>query len=276
MIRLSTQATLLLATAFLAGQPAVAALVIDGSTPYTQDFDFLSTSSGVAWVDDQVTESTTGSPGWLWQSDGADQPYDASAGGNSTGSPYSYGEISADDRAIGNLGGGDNDNTAWGFVVQNGAPGALTSVSVGFTAEQWRTPTSSPSNADEVRFSYRVSTSETTSLEIANGSVPAGWTEVSDLSFDVISTTGSGAVDGNSATFSEELLASFDVDVPVGGYLALRWYDGDQSGFDYGMAIDDLTVTFAAIPEPTAVLFGGLLTTALCATLGRRRAATRA
>ncbi|CAN0373206.1 unnamed protein product, partial [Ectocarpus sp. 4 AP-2014] len=100
--------------------------------------------------------------------------------------------------------------------------------------------------------------------------------EVSDLSFDVISTTGSGAVDGNSATFSEELLASFDVDVPVGGYLALRWYDGDQSGFDYGMAIDDLTVTFAAIPEPTAVLFGGLLTTALCATLGRRRAATRA
>lgn len=273
MIRPSIWTALLLGTMFGSVLPATAALVIDATTPYTQDFDFLTDRDRNAWVDLAPIESPNGSPGWLWQSDGGDQPYRRSAGGSSTGSPYAFGESNSDERAMGNLGGGDNDNTAWGLLLQNGGAKPLISVDVAFTAEQWRSG-STTSSDEGVTLMYRLSSTPVTDLEIAAGDAPSGWIEVPSLSFGVISTSGSGAVDGNSAAFRDELTATLTLDVPAGQYLALRWYDGDDSGFDYGFGIDDLTVRVAAIPEPTASLFGAILTGVFGLTLGRRPADT--
>lgn len=234
-----------------AGASANAAISLTGTT-YSTDFNWLGDVDGdsYSWTNDNSPESTGGSPGWYWESDGSDQPYIADDGSSNTGSPYSFGDDGDSDRAMGNLGGGDNDNTAWGIVFQNNTGSAITDITVSFTGEQWREGNNS-AGTDVISFSYQVSSSNITSLDHTNGAAPTGWTADNDLDFASLFGSSGGSRDGNLATNQTALSDTIALTLNTGEYLALRWYEPDDSGTDSGLGIDDLTVDFTTVPTTT-------------------------
>ena len=86
----------------------------------------------------------------------------------------------------------------------------------------------------------------------------------------------SGDAAGNRFTMTATIAAS----VPNTHYLAIRWFDADLLGVaDHSLATDDLTVSFTAVPEPGALVFGtlvcGLAGFMHCLNLRRVRACRR-
>jgi hypothetical protein len=231
---------------------------------HNEDFNFLaSTGTTNVWNNDQGSENANGSPGWWWFGDNS-TGYDASDGSSSTPDLTSFGVDS--DRAMGSLTGGANDFTVWSLVIQNNLSAPITALTVSFTGEQWR-DADVPTNT--VTFSYKTSSVATDfNQESDFGDDPVAdvtWTANPNLNF-----TGTDDLAGDVAVNPPRQFARNDtltVNVPVGEFIALRWHDGNFSSLsDHGLAIDDLTITAttAAIPEPSALLFGGLV----CGILG--------
>jgi hypothetical protein len=249
-------------------RPLSAALVVDSvNYSHTQDFNFLSSSaSPLTWVNDQGTQTTTGSPGWYW--DGGIN-YVGDDGSSPSGSWYSYGSSSSD-RAMGSLNTpvAGNSVFVWALVMQNLSSDPIENLTVTFTGEKWR---NGDAVSDTVSFSYKISATNITDTEVLGGAVPSGWTAVPALNFTTVDAGDTGAVDGNAAANRTTLNASIPVAVPVNQFIALRWHDADiSSSIDHGMAIDDLSVT-TAVPEPGAVVFGGVVCSmALLVVLQRR------
>jgi hypothetical protein len=240
---------------------ANAAISITSATfSYSQNFNTLGSSDGesYSWTDDSTIS------GWYWQSDGDDQPYIAEDGSSTTGSPYSFGDDGDSDRAMGNLGGGDNDNTAWGVVFHNNSGAAISEIQIEYTGEQWR----EASGTDDIlKFSYKVSSTDVTSLEHTSGAVPTGWTGVSALDFTPPESGTAGARDGNDAAYRESFDQTLNITLAANDYIAFRWYDADSAGIDNAVASDDFSLT--VIPEPATAGLLGL--GALALTLVRRR-----
>jgi hypothetical protein len=240
------------------------------STSYSQNFNFLSSTTPVTWVNDQATETTSGSPGWYW--DGGKPPYGVDDGSLLDDLPLSYGPSSNSDRAMGNLSSIANGDAVWGITFHNVLSDAIISLEVKFTGEKWR---NSDAVADTLTFSYKTSSTNINNFETSSGTVPTGWTPVPALNFTATDTGTTGAVDGNDAANRTMLSSTISVTVPLGHYIALRWFDDDVSLNDHGIAIDDLFVT-ATVPEPGAALFGGLACGVAVLTILMRRALAHA
>ena len=93
---------------------------------------------------------------------------------------------------------------------------------------------------------------------------PSGWIAVSALDFTQLKFLDTNfQINGNNAdNRTANITATVNVTVPAGYYLAIRWFDGEKAGQnDAGMGIDNLSVNFTgvAVPEPTALLFGGIV-----------------
>jgi hypothetical protein len=161
---------------------------------------------------------------------------------------------------------------AWGFVIRNALSEAIIGLEISYTGEKWRDVSAT---SDSITFSYKTSSANITDFETASV-LPSGWTAVSALDFTATDAVGIGPVDGNNPANRTTLSHSILVTVPVGEYIALRWYDDTVTGTgDHGIAIDDLTVT-AAVPEPSAVHTGALICgAASLAFLARRQLANR-
>ena len=162
---------------------------------------------------------------------------------------------------------------AWGIVFQNNTGSEIVALTVDYIGEQWRQVTGSA--GDSLQFSYTTSLTNITDLAPTSGATPSGWTAVSSLDFIAPQSGGGGsgsALDGNAAANRAQKTATVSVNIPIGNYFALRWFDGSRSGNnnDAGMGIDELIVT-AAIPEPTALLFGGAVCGVIGVTWGFRR-----
>jgi hypothetical protein len=242
----------------------------------TEDFNFLASSGdNIAWVNIQGSRSTTGSPGWYWQntaSNSNDTPYDADNGNTNHGTSNSYGSNSSSDRAMGNIADNGNANAAWGVVFQNNSGNNIVSVTVTYTGEQWRRNNST----DEVlSFAYTSSATDITDFVPALGAIPSGWNAVSALNFVPPISGGGAALDGNASGNRLTKSTTINVSVLNGQYLALRWHDGNSNSSDMGMGIDDLTVSFSAVPEPAAVAFGCLICVVAGLTMAGRRFASR-
>lgn len=243
-----------------------AALVVEDLTGYSNDFDFLNSGgSENFWDNDRSSESTSGStlsgsPGWYWQ-DGVTTSFFYGTGSASSPGAYAFQSNTPGDMALGSYAGGSFSQLAWGLVLQNDTGSTIGEVEVTFTGEQYRRAETS---ADRLTFSFQTSATEITDLE-PSAEVPVSWQSESKLDFEAPLAPGTPPFFDPpypSETLTETLL----VNLPAGHYLGLRWHDADVAGNDAALAIDDLSLSFtvASVPEPSAVLFGGVV----CGLLG--------
>jgi uncharacterized protein len=244
-----------------------AQVLLSGGLTYSQNFDSLSNApaaSTPAWSDGAsmtgwyasraYTAGTTSSYGPY-----AYTSYRVGDGTANNGWLWSLGTAGASDRALGSIGSGTPKTNAFGVWIQNDSGSAVDNVLVSYTGEQWRN--GGNTSAQPLAFSY-------TSFSGAYGGAldvaPAGangWVGVSALNFiSPITGATAGALDGNlsanQTVFSSILLSG--VTVNAGDSIFLRWVDIDDAGNDHGLAVDNFSVSFSAVPEPSTLALAAL------------------
>ena len=252
-----------------------------GQTAYTQNFDTLP-ANGAA-----VTFTTIAPPGVFAIRQNGDATLSASSGGSTGGGLYSLGAADATDRALGSLGSSTVGTLGYGFQFQNTGATAISSVTVGYTGEQWRK--GGKTTPETLSFSYNIASSLPTPTQLAasagtvtkEGDVPTGYTAVAALNFmSPNNTSGATALDGN-ATANRTIVApvtiNFATPIAAGQYLTLYFADPDSPGAEHILSIDDFTLSSlgtlatAPVPEPATVLACSAAVLAGAGVLRRRR-----
>ncbi len=236
----------------LAHAGAHAALSVDSvGFTYSQNFDSLTTSTtAVPWANDSTL------PGWsLFISTLADAPtLAADNGGSNAGSFRSYGSTGSGDRALGGLasGGAYFGSPASGAVAgyialafTNNSGVNLDSFTLGFAGEQWRNGGNTSAQPMALEFGLGASFGA-----VSNWSAPGG---AFNYSSPVVGST-AAAVDGNMAGRVAGLGGSVTLLTwAPGDTLWVRWIERNDNGNDHGLAIDDLSFSVTAVPEPGAL-----------------------
>lgn len=251
---------LAIATVLLAAAAAQAQISVTGPAfTYSQSFDSLATSGTTnAW-----SNGVSPLAGWsLFNRTGAAiTTYGAENGGDNAGAFKSYGSNSSTERALGGLGSGGSyfGSPASGTIaggmalaLTNGTGSALAGFTLGFEGEQWRQGGNT--------------TAQTMVLEYGFGNsfgTVAGWTAPGagfDFTSPVVGASAT-ALDGNSAANRVAGLGGTVATAwAAGDTLWVRWTERNDVGNDHGLAIDDLSFSVTAVPEPGtyALLLAGL------------------
>lgn len=271
---------------------------VDYTTPgsfYTQDFNTLpntpqnvslgTTAAGVGWTDDSASPGASqfSIVGWylyhpIVQAEGGvngHQRVRIGAGTVNTGSFMSFGASGSTERALGDIGSntladapGGYSDIYLGIRLHNNTGQALNSFTVSYDGEQWRDGGSGGGTPVAQTMSFMYSTIAT-SISDTN----TLFTTVTALNFTspVFANTGSGAgVDGNGAGLVAGISATVTgIDWQPGTDLWLRWDDPNNTGNDHGLAIDNFSFSATVVPEPSALVLGGVGLAALL--LLRRR-----
>ncbi|HTY89449.1 MAG TPA: hypothetical protein VMB80_18510 [Candidatus Acidoferrum sp.] len=263
------KAVWILSFVVLAVYASQAQILLSGGLSYSQNFDTLAnTGSTVTWADNSTLTGWYASRAYTAGTTSAFGPtvypsYRVSDGSTTSGWLYSYGAASAVDRALGSLSSGTPKTNAFGVLIQNDTASTVNNVLVTYTGEQWRNGGNTA--AQTLAFSY----STTSSSFLLNGALdtaPAGsdnWVAFTALDF-ISPTTGStaAALDGNNPAnqvqFNNVLLTG--VSLNPGDSLFLRWVDIDDPGNDHGFGVDNFSVSFSTVPEPSVLALGGCLT----------------
>lgn len=233
---------------------------------YSQNFDGLASSGTAnAWVNDSTLV------GWsLFNfSESPITAYAADSGSSTTGGFRSQGNSS--DRALGGLGSGGTyfgsppagSIAGWIAVAfTNATGGALAGFTLGFDGEQWRNGGNATAHTMVLEYGFG------TNFSAVNWATPGG---TFDWTSPVTGTT-AAAVDGNSAGLVAGLGGNIATPWAAGDTLWVRWTERNEFGSDHAMAIDNLSLTVAAVPEPEtyAMLLAGL---AVLGGVARRRRA---
>ncbi|MGL4233636.1 MAG: Ig-like domain-containing protein, partial [Casimicrobium sp.] len=203
-------------------------------TPVTQNFDSLANAgTNVAWADNTTIAG--------WYSTRA--TYNAGTGSSNTGSLYSFGSAAAPtDRALGGVASGGTATFYWAVRLVNNTGTAITSLDVSYTGEQWRDGGNATPAAQSLQVQYQVAAAST----ITDADTPtAGWNAVSSLTFTSPTfTTTAGAIDGNASANRANISATITgLNIAPGEEIWLRWVDGNDTGNDHGLAIDNLSIT---------------------------------
>jgi hypothetical protein len=188
---------------------------------YTQNFDGLGSSSAT-WTDN----STLG--GWYIST--ATLPI--STGTTSSGTCVNVGIAGTNpltDRALGCLQSGGT-NQRFGLRMKNNSGSAITSFSIAFTGEQWRSFA-----AGTLVFEYQTA--------VILSSLTAGsWTAATAFDFAALKITGTGgALDGNDPTNRTAISNTLTVTVASGSEIFFRWTRNTNSSPI--LAVDDLSIT---------------------------------
>ena len=247
--------------------PAHAALNVSSAAfSYSQSFDSLAATGAVnAWADDSTLT------GWsLLNATGASVPtYGTDT--SSTGAFRAFGDSGSSERALGGVASGGTyfGSPASGAVAgwiavafTNGTGAALEGFSVGFNGEQWRNGGNTSAQTMVLEYGYGASFGTVASWAAPGGSF--------DFTSPVIGST-AAAVAGNSAGLIAGLGGSVATTWAAGDTLWLRWVERNDVGSDHGLAIDNLSFSVTAVPEPgaLALMLAGLAVVGLVA---RRRA----
>jgi hypothetical protein len=239
--------------------PAVAAVQITApDTVYLQDFDTLANSgTNNAWVNDATL------PGWsLFTAAGtAVSSYAADTGGSNAGAFKSLGTSGSAERALGGVGSGGSyfgspasgALAGWTAVAFDNATGSdLLGFTLGFAGEQWRN--GGNTSAQTMTFEYGLGSAFDTVASWLSPGAGFDWASP-------VTGSSSGAVDGNTAGRVDGLGGSVALDWAAGQTLWLRWAEVNDFGSDHALAIDDLSFSVTAVPEPGtyALLLSGLL-----------------
>jgi hypothetical protein len=258
---------------------------------YFQNFDSLpntpenitlgTTASGAGWTDDSSTPGANqfSIPGWYLyhpvdQSAGeggvnGHQRFRIGAGTVNTGAFMSFGVSGSTERALGDVGSttlaANGADIYIGLRLRNDTGEMLQSFTLSYRGEQWRDGGSATPNAQSMNFMW-----STTAAAINDAN--SFFTAAPQLGFTspVFTNTGSGAaVDGNTSGLSN--VGPFTIEGlnwAPGTDLWLRWTDLSNVGNDHGLAIDDVTFSASAIPEPATC---GMLSLGVLALVGQRR-----
>jgi len=239
---------------------AQAQILIDTTTPYTQNFDSLPTSSTA-----HVPANDPAAPAWVdnvtlagWYGTAIDDSMYVSNGssgglGGLTG-VASLGTTSATERALGMI--RNNSSGFFGVRFENDSSGPITELTIAYTGEQWRR--ASNAGTYTMQFAYAIGVDSLTD---------AGFANVTQLNF-VAPQSGGGnaALDGNLAVNQVAISHTITgLNIASGEEFWLRWTDSGNN--NTVLAIDNLTVT--AIPEPGTLVLLGIALGALV--LFRRR-----
>jgi hypothetical protein len=183
------------------------------------------------------------------------------SGANPAGAIYSFGAgsgMTQSERALGALASG-SASMAFGLALRNNMPGAtITSITITFNQENWRTPTS---QTNTLTASW--GTSASAGVTESNYLAAAGMTAVSALNMSLAATATNTALDGNDA--ANRIAKSFtfsSLNLALNDRLFLRWQDVDNGGNDAGIGMDDMTLTFvvSVVPEARAWALGAVAT----------------
>ncbi|MFT3787849.1 MAG: hypothetical protein QM770_17035 [Tepidisphaeraceae bacterium] len=260
----------------------MAALVIsDSSLSYSQNFDTL-TQSGTAqaWTDDVATDGAAGLKGWyVGYSSNSTRNIQGSGGGTATGTIYSFGASSSvngvGDRALGSVASGTPGNITYAMRFVNNSVTNVTGFTLNYDGEQWRV-------ADKTGASGATGNALNENLVPGYAVFNAGagapgvtgtYTAApgaSQFNTPIDGATPAASLDGNLAA---NRVAGFSwtvtgLSVAPNQELWIRFFDSDSAGSDHGLSVDNVSVSFTLLPEPSTVL-GGL---ALGALALRRRA----
>ncbi|MCC6599889.1 MAG: hypothetical protein IT223_04360, partial [Crocinitomicaceae bacterium] len=214
-----------------------------------QDFNTLAMSgTGITWADNSTI------PSWY----ASRTTYNAGTGSSNTGALYSFGSVSASDRALGSVNTNGTGAIAYGIQLQNNSGSAITDMTVAYTGEQWRKE--SNTTQDQILFYYKVFSSAETSVTNA---VDGSWTAITSLTFNAPIASGASAtaLDGNAVAnkivFSAQAMTGLSI--PDGQYVMFKWIDQNITGSDHGPSIDDVTVAWTAAPSspPTITSLSG-------------------
>lgn len=250
--------TLFAAATLLAAVPVLAQInIATPATTYTQNFDALATS-GTAniWTNNSTLA------GWsaFLASNTAVSTYAAGNGSNTAGAIYSFGTGTASDRALGALGSG---GSYWGspasgavagyfaLALLNGSALTFDSFTIGFSGEQWRNGGVITAHTMVLEYGFGASFAT-----VAGWTAPGGnfnWTSpVATASAAAVGGNVAGLVSGNGGTVSTAWAP--------GQTLWVRWIERNDAGNDHGLAIDNLSFSVTAVPEPGtyALLLAGL------------------
>lgn len=220
---------------------------------YTQDFSGLASSGNAnVWTDNSTLS------GWYVGGTGSfGGDYRAGTGTSTTGDLYSFG--SGTDRALGSLVSATTGDMAYGVRLRNDTSGVLGNITVGFTGEQWR---DAGTTAQKLSFSYQVGGTALVGADPGHLPGTGGWVGVAALDFISPRHSGAGSLDGtlsaNRQIFGATSLPG--VQLQPGQELFLRWLDANDAGNDHAFAVDNVSVSYSAVPEPgDCALVAGLL-----------------
>jgi hypothetical protein len=256
---------------------AAQAQVLLGSGTYSQDFDSLaSTGASGTWADNTTLVGWYASKAYT-TSGGTYGPYAYASyrldtGGNNSGNLFNYGVAGANavtDRALGSIASGTIagstppagfGSTAFGLRIQNNTGAIWTGdIGVSYRGEQWRQGGNTSSQIIEY-FSYAKSSTPFTGL-LSPNITDAAYTAVAGLNFTSPNpgTATAAALDGNASGNYVAISGTLSgITLNAGDEIMLRWYDINDSGNDHGGGIDNLSVTFTPVPEPSSLVLAGL------------------
>ena len=229
---------------FIVGNSSISEgqIILDSSSgphTYTQDFDVLPSGGTATWTDNSsisgwyaTPASSGGFAGLVVATTGAN--------GNFLGS---FGASSDSDRALGANPGGANK--AWGIRLQNNGATPIAINSMSFTGEQWRVGSSGVSQT--VTFDYQISPSPITDLSSGTYIALGGL----DFTSPVTSPANVNVNGNDSANQSALSIGSMGLSIASGSEVMFRWTYLDGAGNDANLAIDDLSISYAAVPEPS-------------------------
>jgi hypothetical protein len=207
-------------------------VTLTNTNTYTENFDGLANSG----------TSTILPNGWLLLEAGnnANTTYTAGTGSANSGDTYSYGATNATDRAFGTLQSGSNNPTI-GVAFKNSTQGALTTLTITYTGEQWRL--GATARPDKLDFQY-----STDATNLGNGT----WIDVNNLDANAPIQSGTtGALDGNAA--ANKAVYTFTItglNIPNNSTFYLRWQDFNATGSDDGIAVDDFSMSYSISGGP--------------------------
>lgn len=209
--------------------------ITSGSFVYTENFDTLANSG---------TTSSTTPTGWTFfeTGTGANTTYGIGPGSSNTGNTYSFGSLSATDRAFGSLQSG-SVNPIIGASFKNDTGTTITDIAISYNGEQWRLGTAG--RTDKLIFEYSL---DATSLSTGT------WTAVTGLDFTAPNTTSPiGSLDGNaSGNFTNISSGLTSINFKANATLWIRWTDLNASGPDDGLGVDDFQITSVTLPVQLA------------------------
>lgn len=236
--------------------------ILGDTGSYSQDFDSLPSGGTNLWVNDSTLA------GWYAARTVAGTlNIIATNGALSTGSMYSFGSSAAADRALGSASSGTPGTISYGVQFSNTTANTYLSLTVDYTLEQWRDGGNVSLAVQTNTFWYMVSATPFTSID---ADLTTGWTEVpllAGISPTHFATSGT-VLDGNVASNRVAMSQTFEVTIGTGESLMLRWRDINDTGNDHGMGIDDVQVSWSAVPEPATA---SLVLLAAVALVARRR-----
>ncbi len=253
--------TLLATAAVLALVPAHAITVTAPGFTYAENFDTLATTAGTTatsapWANDSTL------PGWsLFTGAGAAiTGYGADNGGSNAGSYRAFGTAGSTERALGSTASGGTyfgspaTAAVAGYIAvsfSNATGAALSGFTLGFSGEQWRNGGNTTAQSLVLEYGYGASFGAVPSWNAPGGNF--------DFTSPVVGAT-AAAIDGNGVGQVTGLGGSITSSWAAGDTLWLRWADRNDLGSDHALAIDNLSFSVTAVPEPgtVALLLAGL------------------